>query len=543
MPAALGFSYIAFAVEQAGDLPFGVYLTAGVGFVFFFVNLLTYGFFAWVVRWLPPWHLPLTVASLVVILPVLTYFQLPPPDGKPIDPLQLIPATLVVVIGSTLVVGLFTLVYGILSTKKAKSDPSGLPRKTWTVVYLLAFLSALPKKWFLFTTEGTRWIAMRNLLNFTYQVDDLLPYVLLVGLLVIFKEAGKTGQLSLSPPNRSLALLLFACYLIGSTRHWMFIPIPLLIGYWLISRWLLLSDGEWQDIELTAQAVTAKRSALIESIIELNWAEKTYRGFKKKLDGQLASGEISYDKHRKELRNFKEQLCKKLADSGTDGEQEQQVDEREEWSVEEWLKTRWGFSPKRIALTFGPTDSPWQNARIAATYGFFLSIPWMLLYLRDYMITNRPYQPYPVVNMLGDLPIVGLKWTLYALFFGYFFHLLKGRSGLYKGLCFFFALVLPILPLEIFDAYFLTDWQAILVWVLQVFIQCVSVGLAMDYEMLRRSGYNRRILVEVHNLTTISASASSILLAAVTAVMTLLTSKVQEVIRSALELILSKPVG
>jgi hypothetical protein len=545
-PSALGFSCIAFAGERAGDLPFGVYLTAGVGFVFFFVNLFTYGFFAWVVRWPLPWHLPLTAASLILVLPVLTYFQLPSgPDSQPIDPLQLIPATLVVIIGISLAVGLFTLVYGILSVEKGKSDPSRLTKRTWAVVYFLAFLSALPKKWFLFTAEGTRWVVVRNLLHFAYEVDDVLPYVLLVGLLVIFREAShRPGQLSLSPPTRSLVLLLFSCYLIGSTRHWMFIPIPLLIGYWLISRWLLLSDRKWQEIVPAVQEVMAKRGALIESIIELNWAEKAYRGFKKTLDGRLASGEISYDEHRDAQRNFKKQLCKKLADRGTYEEQEQQVDEREEWSVEAWLKAHWGgFSPKRIALTFGPAESPWQNARIAATYGFFLSIPWVLLYLRDYMTTNRPYQPYPVVDMLGELPIVCLKWTLYAFFFGYFFHCLRGRDGLRKGLCFFIALTVPVLPLEAFNAYFLTDWQAILFWVLQIFIQCVSLGLAMDYEVLRRSGYNWRVLVEVHNLTTVSASASSILLAAGTAVMTLLTSKVQQIIRAAMELILSKPVG
>ncbi|MEY3282876.1 MAG: hypothetical protein RIR86_889, partial [Acidobacteriota bacterium] len=73
-------------------------------------------------------------------------------------------------------------------------------------------------------------------------------------------------------------------------------------------------------------------------------------------------------------------------------------------------------------------------------------------------------------------------------------------------------------------------------WALQIFVQSMLIGLvAGDYEILRKAGYRFADLLEIHRLSSLSAWASSLLVAISAAIATLLTSGAVEVLSSVLK--------
>ena len=128
---------------------------------------------------------------------------------------------------------------------------------------------------------------------------------------------------------------------------------------------------------------------------------------------------------------------------------------------------------------------------------------------------------------------------MFGFVFGYFYPYLRGKNGLEKGWGLFLITVLPALPLMIIFSTTPADWQARLFWVLQVFTQCTLLGLvAFDYTTLRQGRLDWDMLFEVHGMTGVGVSVSSIVVAVGAAITTLLTSQATSIVSLALKFIL-----
>lgn len=116
---------------------------------------------------------------------------------------------------------------------------------------------------------------------------------------------------------------------------------------------------------------------------------------------------------------------------------------------EEWLSDL----GERASFLFGPSPSPWENARRALRYGFVLSVIPLAVYVALSAKTL-------IDSNVGDLLLgVALRaagsaatWLALAFFFGMFYQYLGETTGLRKGLRVALVVILITLPLRIYDA-------------------------------------------------------------------------------------------
>jgi hypothetical protein len=192
--------------------------------------------------------------------------------------------------------------------------------------------------------------------------------------------------------------------------------------------------------------------------------------------------------------------------------------------------------PRDIALEFGPCPTAWQNAVHGFRFALLLAAPWIVLGLLQIMRDPNPDDYYPMWSLALSLIVLPLKWGLYGAFLGYFYPLLRGRSGLEKGFFLFIAVVVPTLPLAAIGADTVDGWRPMLIWSLQVFLHCMLLGLfAFDFATLRRSGYRDwRLLFAVHDMPALGISVSSMIVALGAIITTALTSQAAEMVTAVL---------
>jgi hypothetical protein len=161
--------------------------------------------------------------------------------------------------------------------------------------------------------------------------------------------------------------------------------------------------------------------------------------------------------------------------------------------------------------------------------------------VRDYLFASIPSGPYPHWDLIADFLNAIAAWGAIGFFFGYFYPYIRGRNGLQKGFTVFIGIVAPALPLmTLFNAH-AAAWRSDLFWIVQIFIQCMLVGLvAFDYRIVRKSGFDWPMLFELHGFTRIGISLSSILAAIGVAITGLLSSQATTLVSNALKM--SMPV-
>ena len=81
-----------------------------------------------------------------------------------------------------------------------------------------------------------------------------------------------------------------------------------------------------------------------------------------------------------------------------------------------------------------------------------------------------------------------------------------------------------------------------ILWAAQLFLFCSLLGLlAVDYRLLRKSGFKFRDLRVVHDLPTLSAYASTVMAALIPGVVALFTGRLTDFVRFFLDTIIKVP--
>lgn len=262
--------------------------------------------------------------------------------------------------------------------------------------------------------------------------------------------------------------------------------------------------------------VFGERLNLLEQIVYLNTGERGYQELYKTLSAKLGKNEISYTKFLEEMNARRKEL-----------------DENNE------VAKVCGKPVKDVALTFGPKQTAWENGRHGAFWALLFSLPWMAIWLFNFMTGRAATTSYPLWAFLTDLLTLLISWVGIGFLFGYFYPFLRGKDGLQKGFWLWFLIVLPALPLALINNSSPTSWQGFLFWILQVFIHCMLLGLiAFDYMTLRQGYRDWQMLFELHGIPSVGVSVSTILIAAGTAITTLFQSQAQEMVKAALTFII-----
>jgi hypothetical protein len=237
------------------------------------------------------------------------------------------------------------------------------------------------------------------------------------------------------------------------------------------------------------------------------------------------AAERSADRLRRALRTKLE------AGETTNAECEAQVRALEDVSAE----ARAGRPADLERATFGTYQfPPRQQAKYGALAGLVAGLPWVLLGAHG-VVDAASFGPFPVLTFAGYAYHDLARWTAYGFVFGACFPLIRGRTGLAKGV----TLFLTTAPLAVAVAFAVnvgtaTEWARFAVAVAELFLHFMVLGLLADLSALnraKRSGrgrsphrYGMGRLVEIHNLRAVVAWSTSVSIALGTAVSSMIVS-------------------
>lgn len=382
----------------------------------------------------------------------------------------------------------------------------GLVRKHWQfAILVLAGLAvlALPQAhlfgvaavrldgWALYTLVG--WLARVLLLLFA------------VAVLAELRQLGRDRSAAFGQDAQLWAALLAVAVLFSPFNRVLYLPLPLIVGYLLFRHWLMLDAS-------TAPMQRRRRILL--------------RVSRKQLVGNAITKGVL-------LRNLPNGLGRKpkrgAEDSGDDGPPtESQI-------LQNWRRIRVTRQAQELGMALGPRDTPWASGWLLAKYALLVSLPWTLLYYLPHGLgPSLDHQRYVPVAALGLLAINLVQWPVLGFVLGYFYPVIRGSNGLWKGLSLALVYIVPFLLVDLaYDAVGeRVYWGPVVLWLLQVFVSSVAVGFLAELRTLTDQEFSWRELPVLHNFGGLAAWGSSIVVALSVAIVTATTSTLGQVVTS-----------
>lgn len=331
------------------------------------------------------------------------------------------------------------------------------------------------------------------------------------GVLWLMYQSGKTSQVITSFIH-AVGLLTASTLFFNTTENWLYVPVTFLLGWWTL-QCVVWPATYWDTLGPLFQPVFENRAKLLDQIVDLNDAEDHFWDGLKKQKAKWTDDEMmTFAKYHENIEKKRQEL-NDLKANAVIGKQQPVRD---------------------VALAFGPYASAWQNGLHGTRMSLLFAIPWLFLFVQRLLtqVVANPTQTYYVWMLVYSVLNVMANWFIFGFFFGYFYPYLWGKNGLEKGLVLFLATTLPTLPYMALTNTNAKMWQESLFVILQIFTQCMLLGLfAFDYFTLRQGRYGWKMLFEVYHIAAVSISLYSILAAVGVTVTTLLTNEANDWIK------------
>ena len=201
------------------------------------------------------------------------------------------------------------------------------------------------------------------------------------------------------------------------------------------------------------------------------------------------------------------------------------------------------YNVRKAVFTFGPTSNPWENAKLSLGYGVILTSGLFLLYAPFILgrAGDLASTPFPILQLLGVLILPFFaKWLLASFLLGYFFSYIRGNTGLQKGLVLAAGIVLCTLPSNaLLLGGTMGDPMALLWEAGQTILFLSALGLwAFDWNTARRYGLGWSDVLSAEGLTATAPFLSSLVAAVGGVASSIISGRVDDIIRSVLELLL-----
>jgi hypothetical protein len=403
-----------------------------------------------------------------------------------------------------------------LSVRRLASlgPPEPISFKYFLLAVVLLLLLAYPVNRGIYSldrTEYSTWEVTRTNLNYFFgMVQDFVPYVLLLGILRIL-HAADSRQDEIHPIIFAIPLLMFSCYVIGTTANWFLVPIPFLLALKLYPALLALPPERVRALNgLKPQAIENRRWFL-DSIFELSQSERLLSSTKD-MEKEIATGDLTIDdflQRRVELENYAAGV-------------------RQKTSLPHGLEAR-------DALSLGPHPTNWLNGLHAVRRGVILSLPFIVLYLLTFLIKQIRLDS-PFIFLWTSLRIITfvLEWAVYAFFFGYFFNHLQGESGLKKGLRVAAVVIACLSPVWLMSGVSSVELSATFLRAGQIFLFFTLLGVwAFDYHTFRitlREQFTWKRFAQFGDMPSFTAVASVLLTSAGVAFSSVLSGRFLELV-------------
>ena len=344
----------------------------------------------------------------------------------------------------------------------------------------------------------------------TWELKDLF-YLVLVWFLANYlrKVSAEHDWLTLPPLARSAGILLALFLFYSPTARWNYLPVSFIAGFFLLKYWLL--PRKQFDRSMFSE-IKSNRKRLIERVIAFNDAERALKTLKKELLSKLGKGDLAPQDYAEKL-----------------SAQSDVVEARREE-----LRVRNRFA-KDYVLALGTGNSAWENGCRTVYYSLLFSIPWSVLYWRDLVRAPVNSDTYLLLTVLSNLIFFFLVWTSYGFIFGYFYPHIRGKNGIQKALVMFVTIVVPELVWTALARPVNTDtWASFGFWTLQIFVHTMLLGMiAGDHAIMRFYGFKWSHLLDFYRMSSLSAWASSIVLAIAAASGTLVVNEATQILNLA----------
>jgi hypothetical protein len=146
-----------------------------------------------------------------------------------------------------------------------------------------------------------------------------------------------------------------------------------------------------------------------------------------------------------------------------------------------------------------------------------VGLPWTVLDVAAVVSTLAGGGPYRLVDAANGVLVIA-RFAIAGLMLGGAYPLVRGTTGLGKGFSLFVAMTGPSLCITLLPDPRAHDALASALLQLAQWLSFgLILGLTADWLTLRRHGYGFRRLRELHRMNTLTASASTLVLAVLTA--------------------------
>ena len=387
---------------------------------------------------------------------------------------------------------------------KDRSLPHDLKQWGWekrSLLVLALLAIALSNRFWVWPMEY--WPLWR----LTWELKDLFLVVLMWFLAnYLHKVSAEHSWLKLPPLARKAGILLALFSFYSPTTRWHYLPVSFIAGF-LLLKYLLLPRKHF-DRSMFSE-IKSRRKALIERVIAFNDAERALKTLKKELLSKLGKGDLTPAQYAEKLTAQNDVVEARRQD----------------------LRIRKRFA-KDYVLALGTGNSAWDNGCRTVYYGLLFSIPWAVLYLRDLVRGPVNSDSYLPLDLLVNVVYFFLSWMSYGFIFGYFYPHIRGKNGIQKALVMFVTIVVPELvwtalahPVDY------ANWVSFGFWTLQIFVHTMLLGMiAGDHSIMRSHGFKWGHLLDFYRMSSLSAWASSVVLAIAAAATTLITSEATQLL-------------
>jgi hypothetical protein len=349
-----------------------------------------------------------------------------------------------------------------------------------------------------------------DFLTYANRVDGVLPLVLVVAGVTALRRLGLIpgrDETTLSSHRKlgiaAWVVVLSGSYAFGGSAD---LATAAALAAAAVAAWLLMPHRQVRRASVVLSQTEQEAAAVVRRAVEIGIARRTLPGLAKTMREEVAAGKADFTEAQEKVTAVEERA------SGV--------------STVVLAGPRQGLRVTDDELAFGSFISPqaWKRAQWGAGYAVIAGALWVLLGLAGASVPLSG-EGYPELALASAVAPLVLRWAGYGLLFGYFFPLLRGRTGLSKSISFFAAAAAPSIIGTLTSPG--QQWHSAALLGVQLLIFALTMGLLADLAVLRKNGFTASRLVDIHSLWTVSAWASSVAVAIATGIATIILAGLQ----------------
>ena len=374
-----------------------------------------------------------------------------------------------------------------------------------TTLALLALLIAVPWGALAFTDGQIGWWALGA---YALRIDSLLGLILVAAGVVTLRILGRTAIATPQTIRAGRALGIALWFIVLSSSYTLPGGYTVAVGAAVVAAgigaFLLMPASQAHNAIIVLRQSDGEQRRAVTQTLQAGAARRFLPGASKALNDQVTSDSgITFAEAQERIAAIERQTATPEDADNTAVSSEQR-----------------GFG----ALA---SHRPWDRGRWGLLVGAIIGAPWVLLGLAGTSLQVSG-DSYPELAVIASVAPLIIRWAGYGLLFGYFFPLLRGTTGLSKAVWLLVAAVIPALCETLATGHTTaSQWHSTVLLLVQLFGFAMTMGILADRAVLRKYGQPTRRLIDLHNLWTVSAWASSVAVALATGIATLVLAGLQ----------------